>query len=152
MPLPNIFTQEVANQIIERINQLTATTQPKWGKMSVDKMLAHCNVTYEMVYENIHPQPNALIKFILKALVKNTVVNEKPYKQNSTTAAQFLIKDSKNFESEKQRLINFIHQTQALGEAHFNNKESHSFGKLTSTEWNNLFYKHLNHHLTQFGV
>jgi hypothetical protein len=120
--------------------------------MSVDKMLAHCNVTYEMVYENIHPQPNALIKFILKALVKNTVVNEKPYKQNSTTAAQFLIKDSKNFESEKQRLINFIHQTQALGEAHFNNKESHSFGKLTSTEWNNLFYKHLNHHLTQFGV
>ncbi|MCJ8164098.1 hypothetical protein MKJ04_04535 [Pontibacter sp. E15-1] len=31
-------------------------------------------------------------------------------------------------------------------------QESHSFGRLSSQEWNNMFYKHLDHHLSQFGV
>ena len=43
-------------------------------------------------------------------------------------------------------------QPQQLGEAHFDNKESHSFGKLNINEWNTMFYKHLDPHLTQFGV
>ena len=43
-------------------------------------------------------------------------------------------------------------KTQELGEAHFEGKESHSFGPLNKTEWNNMFYKHADHHLTQFGV
>ena len=41
---------------------------------------------------------------------------------------------------------------QELGVSYFENKESHSFGRLTIKEWNNMFYKHLEHHLTQFGV
>lgn len=152
MALPNIFTPEVSNQIINRINQLTANTAAKWGTMGVAQMLAHCNVTYEMVYEDIHKKPNAFIKLILKLLVKNKVVSEATYGQNSQTAPAFIIKDDKNFEAEKQRLINYITQTQQLGEAHFDGKESHSFGVLNKTEWNNMFYKHLNHHLSQFGV
>jgi hypothetical protein len=43
-------------------------------------------------------------------------------------------------------------KTVDLGEAHFDGKESLSFGKLTASQWNTMFYKHLNHHLTQFGV
>jgi SRSO17 transposase len=46
----------------------------------------------------------------------------------------------------------YIIKTQELGATHFEGKESHSFGTLTSTEWNNMFYKHLDHHLGQFGV
>jgi Protein of unknown function (DUF1569) len=152
MALPNIFKKEVSDGIIARINNLTSTTQPTWGKMSVDQMLAHCNVTYEMVFEDIHPKPNAFMKFILKMLVKKNVVNEVPYKPNGNTAPQFIIKDSKNFEAEKNRLVNYINKSQQLGEAHFDNLESHSFGVLNKNEWNNMFYKHLDHHLTQFGV
>jgi ectoine hydroxylase-related dioxygenase (phytanoyl-CoA dioxygenase family) len=55
-------------------------------------------------------------------------------------------------DAEKERLIGFIRQVQALGAQHFDGKESHSFGVLNSKEWNNMFYKHLNHHLEQFGV
>ncbi len=152
MALPNIFTKSVAEGVIDRINQLTASTQPKWGKMSVDQMLAHCNVTYEMVYEDKHPKPNAFVRFILKLLVKGKVVSEEPYQQNGQTAPQFIMKGDKDFDVEKNRLINFIKKTQELGEGHFEGKESHSFGALNKTEWNNMFYKHLNHHLTQFGV
>ena len=152
MALPNIFTNTVSDAVIQRINQLSPSTQPIWGKMSVDQMLAHCNVTYEMIYDDIHQKPNVFMKFILKMLVKNMVVNEAPYKKNNQTAPQFIIKEAKNFEIEKKRLIDYITKTQQLGESHFDSKESHSFGALNKIEWNNMFFKHLNHHLTQFGV
>ncbi len=152
MALPNIFSKEVSDNIIQRINNLSPATQSKWGKMSVAQMLAHCNVTYEMIYENIHPKPGGFMKFILKTLVKSKVVNEIPYKQNGRTAPQFIISETKDFDAEKQRLINYIIKTQQLGENNFDNKESHSFGRINKTEWNNMLYKHLNHHLNQFGV
>ncbi len=152
MALPIVFTKATSDEIIQRINKLTSSTQPNWGKMSVAQMLAHCNVTYEMVYENSHPKPNFFMKFILKTFVKKIVTNEVPYKHNSSTAPQFIIKETKNFEAEKKRLVDYITKTQQLGENHFDGKESHSFGVLNKTEWNNMFYKHLNHHLTQFGA
>ena len=152
MALPNIFSKTETEKVIDRINQLSPETQAQWGKMNVAQMLAHCNVTYEMVYDNIHPKPNAFVKLLLKMMVKNTVVNEVPYKRNNQTAAQFIIKDEKDFTSEKKRLVDYITKTQELGETHFDGKESHSFGSLKTAEWNNMFYKHLNHHLTQFGV
>lgn len=152
MALPNVFTKSVADEIIQRINQLNATSQPQWGKMSVAQMFAHCSVTYEMVYESIHPKPNVFMKLILKTFVKKVVTNEVPYKHNSQTAPQFIIKETKDFDLEKSRLIDYINKTQQLGENHFEGFESHSFGALNKIEWNNMFYKHLNHHLSQFGV
>ncbi|KAA9346112.1 DUF1569 domain-containing protein [Adhaeribacter soli] len=150
--MKNVFTRQDATDLIIRINKLAPQTKPQWGKMSVSQMLAHCNVTYELVYEDKHPKPNAFVKLLLKLFVKPTVVNDKPFKKSGQTAPAFVIKDEKNFNEEKDRLINYIQKTQQLGEAHFDGKESHSFGKLNKTEWNNMFYKHLEHHLTQFGV
>jgi hypothetical protein len=150
--MKNIFKSEVCEEIIERINQLTVTSQTLWGKMNVAQMLAHCNVTYELVFENKHPKPNALLRLILKLFVKNVVVNEKPFKRNSQTAPAFIIATEKDFEIEKARLKAYIDQVQKLGSAYFDGKESHSFGVLKATEWNAMFYKHLDHHLNQFGV
>lgn len=152
MALPNIFSSEVSQQVIQRINSLSKDTQPQWGQMSVAQMLAHCCVTYELVYENKHPKPNFLMKLFLKNFVKKFIVDEKPYKQSLRTAPAFIITEEKNFEFEKNRLIGFILQTQQLGEGYFDQKESHSFGRLNKIEWNNMFYKHLDHHLKQFGV
>lgn len=120
--------------------------------MTVDQMLAHCNVTYELIYDNKIPKPSGFKKWMLKAFVKNIVISEKPYKRNSRTAPEFLITNKKDFEKEKDRLISYIRKTQELGSKYFDNKENHSFGKLTKTEWNNMFYKHLDHHLNQFGA
>lgn len=152
MTYPDIFSKQITKEIIERIEKLLPESKPKWGKMNVSQMLAHCNVTYEMAFENIHPKPNLFLTFILKLLVKNTVVNEKPYKQNGSTAPQFVIKEDKDFEVEKKRLINYLNEAQVFGHRHFDQKESHSFGPLSVAQWNNMFYKHLDHHLNQFGV
>lgn len=152
MALPNIFEKSVADGVVARINNLTASSQPKWGKMTVGQMLAHCNVTYEMVYENKHKAPKGLMKLMLKLLVKGLVVSETPYKHNSRTAPAFLMTTEKEFNTEKNRLIDHINKTQSLGMKAFEGKESNSFGPLNGTEWNNMFYKHLDHHLSQFGV
>src|SRR3954471_4002436 len=136
MTMKNIFDQQVAKEVIDRINKLTPASKPLWGKMTVDQMLAHCNVTYELVFDNKHPKPGGFKKFLLKSFVKNIVVNEKPYRKNSPTAPEFKMVDQKNFEAEKGRLINYINKPAQLGESYFDNRESHSFGKLNKTEWN----------------
>lgn len=150
--MKNIFTPPVTAELIQRINSLSKNTKPLWGKMSVDQMLAHCCVAYEMAHTNKHPKPNAFMRLLLKSFVKKGVVNEVPYPRNSRTAPAFIISDRKNFEEEKDRLIKYLQQTYDLGSEHFEGKESLSFGPMSSIEWNNLFYKHLDHHLTQFGV
>jgi hypothetical protein len=150
--MKNIFSSEVTGEVISRINNLTEQSQPTWGKMNVGQMLAHCNVSYEYVYDGIHKKPNPVMRFILTKLVKQKVVSETPFKHSERTAPDFIIKGERDFDKEKQRLISYIHKTQELGGDHFDGKESHSFGKLSTTEWNNMFYKHLDHHLAQFAV
>lgn len=150
--MENILDKTIAQKTIQRIENLTPTSQPQWGKMNVAQMLAHCCVAYEMIYTDKHPEPNAFVKLLLKLFVKKAVVSEKPYPKNGRTAPQFMITSERDFSKEKTRLINYILKTSELGEAHFEGKLSHSFGKLTAKEWNNSFAKHLDHHLTQFGV
>ncbi len=151
--MKNVFNQNDVAEIIERINSLTPESPAQWGKMSVSQMLAHCNVTYEFIYEpEKHKKPGAFMKFILKLLVKSKVTNEVLYKPNNPTAPAFIIKDNKNFEDEKKRLIEYINRALESGADYFDNLESHSFGRLNKNEWNNMFYKHLDHHLRQFGV
>lgn len=150
--MKNIFLQSDAAAVMNRIYKLNADSKPLWGKMSVAQMLAHCNVSYELVYDNKHPRPGGFKKFLLRLFVKKLVVSEKPYPKNGRTAPEFLVQNDKDFEPERQRLIAYIQQTQQLGGAYFEGKASHSFGPLTQQEWNNMFYKHLDHHLNQFGV
>ncbi len=152
MALPSVFEQSTVDALINRINQLTPASAPKWGKMNVEQMLAHSNVTYEYALDERDDKPNFLVKMMLKNFVKNKVVSETPYTESMPTGPAFVIKESKDFDKEKTRLINYINKVKSLGAAHYEGKESSSFGVLTSAEWNNMMYKHIDHHLKQFGV
>lgn len=150
--MKDIFDAAVTAGLIQRIQALRPDTRPLWGKMDVAQMLAHVNVSYEMVYESIHKRPNRLLRLVLRAFVKPGVVGDKPYPRSAPTAPAFRITDARDFERERSRLIAYLRRTQELGGEHFDGKESHSFGPLTRAEWSTLFHKHLDHHLTQFGV
>ncbi|MBQ4916286.1 DUF1569 domain-containing protein [Maribacter sp. MMG018] len=152
MAWKNLFDKTASEETIERINSLTPEKNPKWGKMNASQMLAHCNVSYELVYTDKHKKPKGFQKFLIKLFAKNIVVGPKPYKKNSRTSPIFIINDERDFESERNRLIAHIQKTQQLGSEYFNGKESHAFGKLNDKEWNVLFSKHLDHHLQQFDV
>ena len=150
--MKSVFSKEETDKLLSRINNLTQSSRPFWGEINVSQMLAHCNVPYEMIYTDNYPKPNLFKRFLLKIFVKKAVVGEKPYPKNGRTAPQFIITDDRDFEKEKKQLISYLIKTQELGENYFNNKENHSFGRLTKEEWNRMFYKHLDHHLKQFGV
>ncbi|TNE55231.1 MAG: DUF1569 domain-containing protein [Bacteroidetes bacterium] len=150
--MKNIFDPAVVDEFKNRIDSLNKKSKALWGKMNVAQMLAHCNISYELVYDNKLPKASTFHRFMMKLFVKKTVVGEKAYRKNSPTAPHFKIDSTKDFEYEKDRLILYIEKTAELGPEYFDGKESHSFGPLTRNEWNNYFYNHLDHHLRQFGV
>lgn len=153
MTILNIFDPKTTELLTERINKLTAQTTPQWGKMTVGQMLAHCSVAYDQAFDPNTKRPPMPVRFLLKLFLKGRLTDSTtPYKKNSGTAPAFLITDAREFEKEKVKLLGHIQKVEKLGENYFENKEATSFGKMTANEWNNLFYKHLDHHLTQFGV
>lgn len=154
--MPDFFDRATADELLERIGRLTPDTQAQWGKMNVAQMLAHCSKAFDSVYSadylRDNPRPNAVLKWVLRLVAKPIVVGDTPYRKNSRTAPSFIVADERDFKTERDRLAAYIEQAHAEGRAGFEGRESHSFGPLTADEWSTLFYKHTDHHLTQFGV
>ncbi len=148
----SIFEPGVTDMLVARINQLTPATQADWGKMNVGQMLAHCNVAYDMETGELPVNNNFITRWMLKTFVKKNVVNEVPYPKNGRTAPAFVISDERDFDAERQKLIDHLRRVSAQGAAYYEGKENVSFGPMTAKEWSNMYHKHLDHHLTQFGV
>lgn len=153
MALADVFNPEIAQGLIARIENLKSDTQALWGKMNSAQMLAHCNVTYDYVYApEKFKKPSGFFKWVLKNFVKKGVVSEKPYAKNMRTGPDFLVSDQQDFQMEKEKLIKHIQKVVEEGRQNFDGRISNSFGRLNADEWNNMFYKHLDHHLSQFGL
>jgi hypothetical protein len=152
MKYPSVYESDVLDSIFERLDKLSATTVPQWGKMNAGQMLAHLNISYDITYGKMTVKNNFLMKMMLKIFVKPTVVGDKPYQKNSRTAPYFIIANDRDFEVEKSKLVAYMKQMQKEGATKFEGKESPSFGAMTAQEWSNQYYKHLEHHFTQFGI
>lgn len=152
MSYPSVFDSQTTANLLKRINKLQPTSQPEWGKMGAAQMLAHCCVAYDITYGKTEVKYNWFMRKMLGWFVKPIVVGEKPYEKNTRTAPVFIIEDERDFAAEKARLTEYIQRVEADGEAFFKGKASPSFGVLTTEEWSNQFWKHLDHHLRQFGV
>src|SRR4030095_816795 len=149
MEVKDLFDHSVKQEIIDRINKLTALTQRQWGKMDVSQMLAHVQMPIRIAFGTHKPKGSFLLRLI-GPLFKSKLWDEKPYKQSLPTDPTFLMTGSeKEFEKEKSSLLDLINN--------FNNEkivgEQHPvFGKLTKKNWSKATWKHLDHHLKQFGV
>ena len=152
MVLLNTFDPKTTEKTFERLEKLNCTSKPQWGKMNVAQMLAHLNVTYDLTYGKTKSNPSFFAKLMLKLFVKGIVTNDKPYQKNSRTGPDFIISNERDFEKEKSIFIDYVKQTEAKGAAYFEGRENPSFGVMTAKEWSTQFYKHIDHHLTQFGV
>lgn len=148
----NCFNPQDCAMIIDRINSLNKNSQRIWGKMTVAQMLKHCSVPYHQIFDPSFPKAPAIMRLLLKWFYKKSMVDTTPYKQNLPTAPSFVVKDEPDFETHKQALIDNILKVCDMGAAAFENKAQVTLGPLTSTEWSNMLYKHLDHHLRQFGA
>jgi hypothetical protein len=55
-------------------------------------------------------------------------------------------------DTEREKLKQLIRETEQKGKAWFEGRKQLAMGPLKAVEWNNLLYKHIDHHLRQFGV
>jgi hypothetical protein len=149
--MESLFNKTVTDEIIERINKLSPDSQKKWGKMSVSQMLAHCNEPFRQAFGEMKLK-RTIPGILFGGIVKKKVLGDKPFKEGLPTDKEFIIKDDRNFEEEKNKLIeNYKRFSEGKG----NNLTSDPhpfFGKMSVEDWDLLFYKHIDHHLRQFGA
>jgi hypothetical protein len=146
----NLFEQKHTNEILNRVEKLQATTKGQWGKMKVDQMLAHVAITLETPFK-ANTKQHLLGKIFGKMAKKSSLSNE-PFKKNSPTDKSFIVKDERQFESEKSKVIAGIKRFTEAGPTGIPNNKHPFFGDFTSADWSFLMHKHLDHHLKQFGV
>ena len=151
MEVKNLFDKAAFSEIVERINRLTPESQRKWGKMSVSQMLAHCKEAFKVPLSD-KPVPRMFIGRLVAWMAKSKLYNEKPWGRNLPTAPSFLIKDERNFNKEKSELLELIVRFNQQDPGNIGRYPHPFFGKLTKEQWGTSMWKHLDHHLIQFGV
>jgi len=78
--------------------------------------------------------------------------NDEPLRRNSPTVQGLVVSDDRNLERERERLYGMIDRFAAAGPRGCTTHPHRFFGRLMPEEWATLMYKHLDHHLRQFGV
>ena len=150
--MKNLYEPARVQEVKERIAQLKPDSQRLWGKMTPAQALAHCSVTMEWATGQSRP-PRMLIGRLLGGLAKRRVLREEePMRRNAPTAKDLVIADHRDLSTEQQRLCGLIERFSSAGPQGCTTHPHTFFGPLTSDEWARLMYKHLDHHLRQFGV
>ena len=149
MEIKNLFDPVVKQEIIDRINKLTPQTKQLWGKMNISQMLAHVQLPIRIAYGTHEPKGNFLLKLI-GPLFKSQLWNETPYKQGLPTDPTFVMTgQEKDFEKEKAALLELVNR---FVETSIQRDKHPVFGKIDKHNWSKATWKHLDHHLKQFGV
>ena len=137
------------NVIKRRIAALQPSTERRWGRMTVDQMLWHVNCSLENamgrypVKEVRLPLPRAIVKFlILRSPLRH---------RNAPTAKEYVARERYDFTTEVERLGRLIDEFTARPlDAEWRNNAF--MGAMTGRDWSRLQARHLDHHLSQFGV
>ena len=147
----SIFNSTDNHEIISRIRHLSPDTKAKWGKMNPAQMLAHLQAPIHVAFGDIKLK-RGLLGVMFGGMAKRKMTGSEPFKKSLPTDKQFIVKDKRDFEEEKKKLTTMLHKL-ADERAYSITKEPHPFfGRLTTEEWDILIWKHLDHHLKQFGV
>ena len=149
--MKSLFEKDTYNEIIQRLDKLNPQSQRQWGKMEVAQMMAHCKEAFKVPLSDTK-YPRILMGLLLGWMMKSKLYNESPWGKNLPTAPNFLIKDQRNFDTEKRELTALITKFHTLGPGNVGKFPHPFFGKLSQEQWGKSMYKHLDHHLMQFGV
>lgn len=150
--MKNLYEPSTVNEVQDRLARLRPDSPRQWGKMNPAQAEAHCALGVEWALGDTVP-PRMFIGRLIGGFVKTLALrDEKPMQRNSPTAKTLIVADQRDFEAERQRLSKLIDRFAAAGPAGCTKHPHSFFGKLTPDEWAILQYKHLDHHLRQFGV
>lgn len=150
--MPNtLFDDDAVQAIIRRLRSLTPKSSRIWGKMTVAQMLAHLSVGLEMAVGDIRLKQGLFGK-IFARFARESAFGDKPIARNLPTGPEFIIKDDRDLDVELRRLLTLIDRFATGGPEKCTTAPHAFFGRLTPEEWSRLQWKHIDHHLRQFGA
>ncbi len=147
--MKTLFDTNAFAEIENRLANIASDTPQQWGKMDAAQMLHHCQGPLNIMLGINHygMKPN----WLAKVFFKKSLYNDKPWSKNLPTAKALRVKEQKNFDKELATLKELMNQLNAQRE-----KETWDphpgFGHFTKDQWGQMQYKHLDHHLRQFGL
>ena len=149
--MKSLFDDVDNKEMITRINNLSANAKAGWGKMSVDQMLVHAQRPLLVEFGELKLK-RTFTGCLFGGMAKKKLTSDEPWKKNLPTDKSFIVTDHCSFEIEKKNLIALVQRFGQGGPDKITNEPHPFFGKLATQEWDALMWKHLDHHLTQFGV
>jgi hypothetical protein len=149
--MKSLYQPDLVQQVKERLGRLKPDSARQWGKMTPAQAVAHCAISLEMAVGENKP-PRVFAGRIIGRFIKPLALKEnKPLQKNSPTAPSLVVKDDRDLNKERARL-NALIERFAVDRSRCTDHPHAFFGNMTPDEWSVLMYKHLDHHLTQFGV
>lgn len=149
--MQNLFDRADRDSLERRLSALQASNARQWGKMNVGQMLAHCSVALEVPCGD-RVKTHSLLGRVISPFVRSAVLGPKPFTRNAPTDPDYRITDDRDFEKERARLQGLVERFCARGAAGVDGVVHSFFGRLSGEQWGRLMYKHLDHHLRQFGA
>ena len=147
--MENIFDTQTLESVRHRLGQLFENSDREWGKMSPAQMLHHCQAPLNIVLgKNMYDlRPN----WFARTFFKKSMYSDKLWKKNMPTLKSFRESEDRDFETERNELLGLLDEIDSRkDEAEW---PIHPvFGELTKEQWGKMQYKHLDHHLRQFGL
>lgn len=147
MPKP-LHDPETGASIRRRIESLTPASPRQWGKMTIDQMLWHVNVSMREAVGDYKPELKPLP--IPKWLMRWAIINM-PWGRGAKTRPDMYAGSTYDFAAQKAECLSLVDRILAKPlDAPW--PESVSMGPMTGMHWSQLTARHLDHHLKQFGA
>lgn len=153
--MKNLFDPSVASDVKQRVLRLQPQSERQWGTMTPAQTLAHCTSGLHMAMGIITPRRAPFPASVLGVLIRPLVFgDDKPMRRNSPSSQELFSADPAqcDFDRERAQLIATVDSFATRGPACCTHHPHPFFGRLKAQQWAILMYKHLDHHLRQFGV
>lgn len=149
--MKSLFNKDDNSEMIERIRKIKADSKPLWGKMDAAGMLFHLQVPIRVSLGELKLK-RGLAGFLFGKMALKQVLSDKPFKKGVPTSDQFKPSGNYDLEAEKEKLVKLVSSLAEKDPSAISSNPHPFFGVLTPEQWNIITWKHLDHHLTQFGV
>jgi hypothetical protein len=135
--------------ILSRLEWLTPDAAPRWGQMNASRMVVHVTDALRMATGEL--RCTASRGPLMLPIVKQVVMFYLPWPRGVPTSPELLSRRPELWTNDIAALRTAIEEF--VSKSRVDAWPSHPrFGHLSGPEWGRFMYRHLNHHLTQFGV
>jgi len=149
--MQTLFDDTARANIVARLGALRPDSPRGWGKMDPAQALAHCAAALEAATGD-RPARHKFIGRILGPFFRASLLGPKPFGRDAPTDPSLVVADPRDFARERTRLVALIGRFADAGPGAASGRVHAFLGPLSGDEWGRIMHKHLDHHLTQFGV